>query len=198
MMLYGTQALQRDGLQAGIADVIDAARRSAVSLDERRMAWQPPDGGWSAGTVFEHLVVANAAYLEVIRAAVRRPGAPRRSGAAAPWKPSLAGWMLIRGLDPAQQKRRFRAPRIFQPGAAPRAGVVDAFVAGMTELAALVREAESLDWRRVRTSSPVNRWIRLNLGDCFTVVVVHAQRHLGQIDRLRSKPGFPPAGAGAG
>jgi hypothetical protein len=37
-----------------------------------------------------------------------------------------------------------------------------------------------------------SRLIRLNLGDCFMVGVAHARRHLGQIERIRAQPGFPP------
>jgi hypothetical protein len=56
-----------------------------------------------------------------------------------------------------------------------------------------VRRAATLDWRRTRTTSPISPLIRLNLGDCFTILVVHAQRHLGQIDRLRGRSDYPPA-----
>jgi hypothetical protein len=35
----------------------------------------------------------------------------------------------------------------------------------------------------VRFGSPVTALIRLNLGDGFLILVAHAERHFGQIDR---------------
>jgi hypothetical protein len=56
----------------------------------------------------------------------------------------------------------------------------------------LIERARPLEWRRLRIASPLSRLIRLNLGDCFMVGVAHARRHLGQIERIRAQPGFPP------
>jgi hypothetical protein len=38
---------------------------------------------------------------------------------------------------------------------------------------------------KVRTHSPVRALIRLNLGDCHTILAVHAERHLEHIRRRR-------------
>ena len=62
---------------------------------------------------------------------------------------------------------------------------VPALLAAIAATDARLRAAAGLDWRAVRLSSPVSRFIRLNLGDAFVILVVHAQRHLGQITRIR-------------
>jgi hypothetical protein len=43
-----------------------------------------------------------------------------------------------------------------------------------------------MDWRRVRMRSPVAPLLRMNLGDALTVLVVHAERHAGQIERVKA------------
>jgi hypothetical protein len=40
-------------------------------------------------------------------------------------------------------------------------------------------------------SSPVAKLIRLNLGDAINILVVHTQRHLQQMARIRNHPEFP-------
>ncbi len=53
--------------------------------------------------------------------------------------------------------------------------------------------------RKLRMTSPVTPLVRrLNLGDAFVIIVVHAQRHMRQIERVIAAPGFPGAGPGSG
>jgi len=49
-------------------------------------------------------------------------------------------------------------------------------------------------WRPSLLSSPISRLIRLNLGDCFAILVAHARRHLGQIERIKTHAEFPAIG----
>ena len=104
------------------------------------------------------------------------------------WRPSFMGRLLVHSL---RSPRKLPAPRMYRPAPDPRARVVDQFMLRQRELVELLNASAGLDWRRVRTASPVSPLIRLNLGDCFTVLVVHAQRHLGQIERLESRADFP-------
>jgi hypothetical protein len=51
-----------------------------------------------------------------------------------------------------------------------------------------MEEAASLDWRGLRIPPPVvpallQTVLRINLGDVFTIAVVHVKRHTGQIER---------------
>lgn len=174
-------------------EVISRAEGLTRGLDERQIAWQPPEGGWSIGQVYEHMVVANESYLARIRALVAAPDA-RRAAADADWRPSLAGRLLVNSF---RSPRKQRAPRMYRPAPQPRPNVVAAFVRQHRELARLLHAARGLDLRRIRTTSPVSAIIRLNLGDCFPILIVHAQRHLGQIERLRGRAGVPPARATA-
>lgn len=173
-------------LLAGIAANDDTARRLTANLPEARLHVVPPAGGWTIAQVFEHLLVSHGLYIErmapAIAAAlkVQAPsGQPRR-----PWKPTLVGRLLIATVGP---KGRLRLPtaRVFEPGLTPRPRVVDAFLKMQQEIARLLREGADLDWRGVRLSSPVNRLIPLNLGDAYVILVIHTQRHLNQIARIR-------------
>ena len=60
--------------------------------------------------------------------------------------------------------------------------MVGEFLDRQHELERLIERSLDREWRRVRLSSPVSRFIRMNVGDAFTVIVRHAERHFRQID----------------
>lgn len=171
--------------------VDSAASRLVQGLSQAQLEWIPPDGGWSLAQVFDHVATASSSYFDRLEAAVR--GGVRRGSDAAPWSPTLFGRLLIRSLDPSTT-RRSASPRVWRPAPTPPPGAVDRFLASQSTLARLLREAEDVDLVRTRLSSPVSRLIRMNLGDALRVLVVHGQRHLGQMQRVLARPTFPPPG----
>lgn len=168
----------------------EEARRLAESLNEEQLRWTPPDGGWSVAQIFDHLASANGSYLPGIRVAIARQRGDGSNRSTAPWKPTFFGRMLVRSLDPSST-RALPAPRIWRPStqASPRA--LETFLESQAAIAELVHEAEGIDLNRARLSSPVSRFIRLNVGDAFRVFVVHDWRHLGQVRRVMAREDFP-------
>ena len=82
-----------------------------------------------------------------------------------------------------------KAPEIFVPGPTPRNGVVEEFVAREMKLVKTMEDAALLDWRAVRLRSPALPWWapKMNLGDAFRILTVHATRHSHQIERIVGK-----------
>jgi hypothetical protein len=138
----------------------------------------PAPGAWSAAQALEHLVLASGSYLAVMRQRVE--ATPASGGGDPLWRPTLGGRLLARSMTSA---RRFPAPRGWAPAAEPRPHVREAWTVELQELDALLERAAGLPWNRVRFGSPVTALIRLNLGDGFLILVAHAERHFGQIDR---------------
>lgn len=173
-----------------IERIDERARRLTGDLPDAQLRWSPPDGGWSIAQVFEHLVTAHSQYLDRMRSAIEDARARGDLAPRGEWRPTLAGGLLIRSTDP-KSERKLRAPRSWRPAPEPRADAVEEFLRTQQELRELLHAAEGLDLNRVRTHSPVSRLIRLNLGDCFTILTVHGQRHLRQVERIRQRPDFP-------
>lgn len=151
-------------------------------LDPSRLVAHPEPKGWSIGEVLEHLCVSDELYEERLQAVMR--SAPRDAGAPfRDWRPSLLGGFLARTL---LNPRRVRAPRTFVPGATPRNGVVEAFVALEMAFVKRMDDSASLDWNKLRVGSPAlpSFMPKLNLGDVFRTHVVHVTRHVAQIERL--------------
>ncbi|MBW8769447.1 MAG: DinB family protein [Gemmatimonadetes bacterium] len=176
--------LQRDlqqTLHTRSLELIDRIAALARPLDPERLVRRPPSGGWSVGHVLEHLCVTSELYEPPIRALL----ASARPDAAAPlrpWKPTLIGRFTVNLFE---RPTRLRAPKRMVPGPSPRGGVVEAFLAHQRTVDQLLGEASGFDWRRLRMSSPVvSLPLRFNLGDVFSILVVHAERHTRQVERV--------------
>jgi hypothetical protein len=123
-------------------------------------------------------VLATASYLGVMRRCVEAAGESEREDPH--WRPTWAGRLLAWSMT---SQRRFPAPRGWRPPDVPRPHVREAWAGELRELVALLDRAAVLPWNRLRFRSPAAPLIRLNLGDGFHIVVLHAERHSGQIDR---------------
>ena len=177
--------LQRD-LQQALHTRTHALRDRIVGitrpLDPEQLFRRPPDGGWSVGHVLEHLCVTSELYEPPLRALLG--GA--RPDAAAPlreWKPTLLGGFMVRTFA---KPAKLPTPKSMAPAATPRGGVVEAFLAHLETQARLIDDASSHDWRRLRMASPaVPVPLKVfNLGDVFSILVAHAERHSRQIERV--------------
>jgi hypothetical protein len=157
------------------------------ALSPAQLEWTPA-AGWGVGQVFEHLVVANQSYLGPIRAVLDKMGRGAGKTQGFAWTPSIMGNLLARSLA---NPRKLPAPKIYRPGPRPRPGVIEEFLETQLRIKELMLRAAEISWTRARLGSPVSSLIRLNLGDAFTIGVVHEERHFGQIERIRATPEFP-------
>jgi len=181
MLQRDLQQSLRSRTLASHARIAELAR----PLDPEQLVRRPPDGGWSAGEVLEHLCITYDAYQVPIREALSRA----RPDAAAPlrdWKPTVFGGMLARGLEGST---RMWAPKVIRPSASPRGGVVEQFLAQQHAFASQLEETANFDWRALTLRSPLvpplMRFLaRLNLGDAYAIHAVHVERHTKQIERV--------------
>ena len=171
----------------------DALRAEVAPLAYLQLGWQPPEGGWSVAQVIEHLIITDTSYIEPLEALLaRRQASPNYQR----WRPSLIGGFLVRSQMP-DSKQKVRTPSRWRPGPQPRARGLEEYIALRERLAGLVARADGHDLRRTKLSSPASKLIRLNLGDAIMTLVVHTQRHLKQIQRIKAHPGFPASDQGA-
>jgi len=154
------------------------ARTRALPADPGLLCRRPGPDAWSAAQVLEHLVLATGSYLGVMRQRVEASGSS--TAPAAVWRPTLGGRLLVRSME---SPRRLPTPRGWAPKVTPRPHVQEAFAEELREYRALLERAATIPWTRMRYGSPALALLRLNLGDGFHIIVVHAERHFRQIDR---------------
>ncbi|MEO7456491.1 MAG: DinB family protein [Gemmatimonadaceae bacterium] len=171
--------------KADIASVRERLVKAVRPLDGGQLNERPEPVGWSIGEVLEHLCVSDGVYepkmKQLILTARRDAAAPNRE-----WKPSFLGGLITRGL---QGTRKVRTFKVFEPGATPRGGVLEAFLAMQQSVLTMMNDAETVDWNKVRIASAVMPWFapKMNLGDAFRIHAVHAVRHTAQVERLAGR-----------
>ena len=181
-------ASQAERVSSWAAEIDRINRRTAAlvrGIRSEQLHWKPPEGGWSMAEVLEHLTVTNERYLSAMSAATPVAAKPNRK----PWRPSLMGGLLNFAMR--KPKLRMKTPRVFAPGPQPRERVFHEFLRTQLELRRALERALSSDLSRTRVASPATSMVRLNLGDCFEILISHADRHLGQVERIRQRPAFP-------
>jgi uncharacterized damage-inducible protein DinB len=174
-----SQNAHRVGLRDANRAVIDRIRKTVTGTDATTMIRRPPTGGWSVAEVLEHLIISADSYLAAIKSLVKENAGVRANGDAT-WKPTLAGGLLVRSF---RSPRKLPAPRSYKPGPSPRPRVLEEFLERQEEIGRLITDSAGIDWSRVKMRSPVVPILRMNLGDALTILVTHAERHAGQIER---------------
>ena len=180
--------LQRDlqhDLRGRALATHERVARMARPLDPEQLNRRPPDGGWSVGQVLEHLCRSTEVYEAPLQALLRTARADA-AAALREWRPTTFGGLLVRSLA---APRKLPSTKGIAPGDTPRAGVLEAFLGIHSSLVTRIDDTGMYDWRALRMSSQVVPRIfrplaRLNLGDVYSVFVVHAERHTGQMERV--------------
>ena len=174
-----SQATQATELQRDLRALDARTAELQGTVDRAAFEWNPPEGGWSVAQVFEHLCVATDDYLAVLRPLVARLSSNDKTRADLTWRPSFAGGLLAKSMV---SPRKVSAPKVWTPGPVPRPNVIAEFLVRQQELGRLIAESANSEWNRVRLASPVSFLIRMNIGDAFTILVRHTERHFKQID----------------
>ena len=168
-------------------DRIEPRARAAVAgISDAHFRARPPEGGWSMAEIFEHLCVSDGGYVDG-RIPTALAKARSRGHQSRPHRPSFFGGMLARMLDEANTKK-LPAPRIYRQFTAVRPDVVEQYLAATRRLREQLLAADGLDLG-TGLSSLISPLVRLNLGDVFVILVTHAHRHLGQVERTRRAVG---------
>lgn len=168
-------------LESRLRLVAERARLATDGADAATRSLAPPGGGWSMDQVLEHVMKLDEDYLRAIDAAL---SAANPSASPPAWKPSLPGRLLVWAM---REQNRMKAPTAAAyDGLAPRADTPRAFQRHLEDMTAAIRRADGFDLRALRVRSPLAAALVLNAGDALRVLVTHAERHMGQLERTRT------------
>ena len=161
---------------------IERAIKSFSYLPETQFNWKPQADKWSVGECILHLVKTNNLYLTKIESifTLAAFGAEKDF----PYKQSFMGKLIAKGVDPANV-RRTKTFKVFFPASSNiQKNIIDEYINSSKKFIELTQKMLSLDLRKYKLSSPVNKLIRLNLGDPLIIIPLHDERHLNQAERV--------------
>ena len=159
------------------------------SLSEKQLNWKPGPDSWSVGECISHLIKSNALYLSKIESILtsNSSGPPKDFS----YKQSFVGKMIAKGVDPANV-RKSKTFKVFLPDASDiQKSIIVDYATSSNKFIGLADKLRHLDLTKIELSSPVNKILRMNLGDPLIIIPKHDERHLDQAERVMSQKEFP-------
>jgi len=168
---------------------VERALKIFSSLSEKQLNWKPAPDVWSVGECISHLVNSNNLYLNKIEKILSLNTSSQEKDFY--YKQSLFGKLIAKGVDPAYV-RKSKTFKVFFPDSSEiNKDIIDEYVVSSKRFIEIAGRMRKIDLKRIKLSSPVNKLIRLNLGDPLIIIPKHDERHLNQAERVMSQKEFP-------
>lgn len=168
---------------------IERASKTFSHLSEIQFNWKSNPESWSSGECISHLVNSNSLYLTKIENILN--SVPAGYEKDFPYKQSFFGKLIAKGVDPAYV-RKSKTFKVFFPVTSEiHKDIIDDYVKSSKKFIELAGRMRNLDVRRIKLNSPVNKLIRLNLGDPLIIIPKHDERHLNQAEKVMKSEKFP-------
>lgn len=168
---------------------IETAKKSFSHLSDIQFNWKSHPDSWSVGECLSHLLNSNGLYLIKIENILN--SLPTGSKKDFSYKQSFMGKLIVKGVDPSNVKKT-KTFKVFFPSSSDiQKNIIDKYVSSSMKLIELCDNMTHLDLKKINLSSPVNKLIRLNLGDPLMIIPKHDERHLNQAERVMNLKDFP-------
>jgi len=161
-------------------------------LQSHQLHWKLSPASWSVLECVEHLALTSAAYNPVLRETSAT--APRIDSPVA-YRPTLLGRLFVKAVSPDPRLKVKTVAMVTPASSGLDRSVLDRFEDQLAELDELLAAANERDFNRATLRSPLNRRLKLRLGEAFTVVVRHAERHIQQAENVTRHADFPKGSA---
>ncbi len=156
-------------------------------LQEECLQLSPALGRWSILQIIDHLNVVFKEYDPIVLRAIERE--KNISDSNGQIELSFFGKMFIYYVSP-ESRKKLPAPKLFQPRvdvALDRNSVIDTFLSNEYKLQEEMIQAKTVYLNGRKFASPISRLIRFRLGELFTVIIRHQQRHFLSIKELKKE-----------
>lgn len=170
---------------------VERAQKTFSHLSEKQFNWKQNPDSWSVGECISHLFITNSLYLDKIENILKVHTAS--SAKVFSYKQSFVGKMIVRGIDP-KNVRKTKTFKVFFPDASEiQKSIVDDYAASSKRFIGHADDLRQFDLKKIKLSSPVNKFLRMNLGDPLIIIPKHDERHLNQAERVMNHKNFPGA-----
>lgn len=165
-------------LQADVRRIILAANKLSAADPEILMT-QPAPGKWSVVQVLEHLNSYGRYYLPELNKALQqnKPAVPF-------FKPGWLGGYFTKLMQPKEGvvTNKMQSPKDHRPvNDLDIKPVMDNFMLQQQQLLDLMEAAKVKNIGAIRVPISISKFIKMKMGDTFSFLTAHEQRHFVQI-----------------
>ena len=179
-----TYLAKTDQLCAAMLAIDTEAAKLCEGLTDEHLSWSIRPGSWSIAQNLAHLRTTTTVFLPTVDLALEQTRKQPlwdqdRFGLG------LYGRILVWQMN-ARPMIKLQAPPAIQPQLLSSPTLeLEHFLASQSDMRKRMLDAEGLNLTALRFSSPLARYVRLNLLECFSVLTAHSRRHLRQATHVR-------------
>jgi hypothetical protein len=153
-------------------------------LTEEQLCWSIHPGAWSIAENLAHLRITTGVFLPTVDLALEETRR-RKLLSYGPLGLGLYGRLLVLQMN-GRPMFKLQAPQAIQPQLLPSPRLeLEHFLSSQSAMRKRIQDAEGLSLTAFRFSSPLAKYVRLNLLECFSVLNAHSRRHLRQANNVR-------------
>jgi uncharacterized damage-inducible protein DinB len=148
------------------------------NLPEHTLTKTPATGGWSIAECFEHLNTYAEFYQPRIRKAlIENKTIDHQVGFNHSW----IGQYFITMMDASKSKKKYKAIKKHRPVLTKNPHLVIAtFIQHLEDLVSLLKLARSRELQKIKVSTSLSSFIKMNAGDTLQFLLTHNRRHINQ------------------
>jgi hypothetical protein len=155
-----------------------------AGLTEQQLSFSKYPGSWSIAQNLAHLRTTAEVFLPEIDLVLEQTRAQKlltaEGSVLGPYGRLMVWQMNSRWMF------KLKAPLAIQPRLLPSPELeLEHFLYSQAAMRKRIQEAEGLSLTAMRFSSPVAKFVRMNLLECFSVLNAHSRRHLRQANKVR-------------
>lgn len=153
--------------------------KEMMQLDEEILNFKPSENSWSALESIEHLNIADAHYLAQFGLKVPENGTHEKDDFKSGW----IGGYFVRAMKPKSDgtiPSPMKTFSKFMPSAVVQLDTLAKFVDDQDLILTYLKRSSSLNLNRIKIPSAIGAIVTFKLGDAFSFLIAHNQRHIIQ------------------
>lgn len=149
-------------------------------LPEQKLNWKQNAKSWSILECMEHLNLYGDFYLPEIKKCIENS----KSVSQSKYTSGFLGNYFAMSLLTKEKLNKMKTFQDKNPcGSKLNTITLERFIDQQQQLLHLLNESRTVNLKTTKTAISISKWITLQLGDTFRIVIYHNERHLEQANK---------------
>ena len=169
--------------------LIDTANKQFSGLSKMQINWKPSEEKWSIGECIDHLVVTHKLYNSKIKEL--QPLFENFGDGSFMFKHTFSGKLILKYVDP-NSTTKTKTFKVFRPSMRQiNTTIVGSFCEEVETMISFAEKLHGVDLTKLKSSSPLTKLLRINVGDALLINLYHDKSHLNQAEKIINETKFP-------
>lgn len=165
-----------------------------AKLSANQLNWKSNDLTWSINEIFAHLNAYSSFYNRAFNEKIDNTKHTKTKLSFTSSPLGKSAWMSMRLGKARNVKRKFNAPKNFNPTINPsiiQDNALDTCIQKHEEFLQIIEKSVFVNLKRVKIPLSLTTLIKLRLGDALLFVAYHSDRHMEQALNVMKHRNFP-------